>query len=875
LRRRRRRDRHLRAAVVEALENRLLFNRVHGVDVSQFQGTMNWDAAWNQNVRFAYVRASRTALGEDTLLDTNAPTAKTRGILTGAYHHAAPIFNGNFTDPIVDAQTFLDSAIQYMQPGYMRPMLDVEEDFDLNANGYNIRTWTAAFVNHIYQAIGVKPVLYTLGGYAESVFDASTVALLPDVWPAIHFASTDPVTTSSQPMYQGQIGTGVWRTSTPTPEQSWAFWQYSGDGNGKGALYGSASNPAIDLNVFNGDSVDVLKERFVIGSAKIPTLAWPADGASGMPYNGIVLDWNDSVSALRYDVYLDNMSTPAATNLTQSQWTAPMLAGGAHSWRVVAKGVIADDDTHVTSVTRTFTSIAPPLPAAPTGASPSNVVVNAHPVVLDWEDATDAVSYDVYLGTSPTPTYTNLSVSQSPAITPADGTRLWRVVSRNPSGMTSSAQFSYTMDKTAPTATPGGNGAPNFGTPQHLASNFTFNVTYTDATTSIDVLTLGGDDVVVTGPNGFSATAAFLSVDNETNGTPRTATYRINAPTGTWSRFDNGTYTVSQASDAVRDTAGNARAAATIGMFTVSAPFAWNIGNDLHVEPGPEGTPIGLSFGANNAMQAAEGATTLNFGPILIVIFHGTAGDDTIQWKGTPSNTFMLFDGGGGGNDEFHVKSGSMPLNTDYSFTSPNLALTIDAGAAASISIRQRLRGLNVNGALALNFAGRDYAVLTRSLAIGPNGRLDMKDRDLIVDPSAGDPPVSAAAIQAIVATAHNGGAWDGLGITTSMPDALTGLTTLGVAPAAAVLDFAPGAGATALFSGQSVTAAAVLVKYTYSGDANLDGLISGDDYSSIDFNVGTGASGYFNGDFNFDGIISGDDYSTIDFNITAQGAPL
>ncbi|MEA2707869.1 MAG: hypothetical protein QOF78_470, partial [Phycisphaerales bacterium] len=66
-----------------------------------------------------------------------------------------------------------------------------------------------------------------------------------------------------------------------------------------------------------------------------------------------------------------------------------------------------------------------------------------------------------------------------------------------------------------------------------------------------------------------------------------------------------------------------------------------------------------------------------------------------------------------------------------------------------------------------------------------------------------------------------------------------------------------------------------IVVMYTYSGDANLDGFISGDDYSTIDFHVGTGAIGWFNGDFNYDGIISGDDYSTIDFNFAAQGLPI
>ena len=52
-------------------------------------------------------------------------------------------------------------------------------------------------------------------------------------------------------------------------------------------------------------------------------------------------------------------------------------------------------------------------------------------------------------------------------------------------------------------------------------------------------------------------------------------------------------------------------------------------------------------------------------------------------------------------------------------------------------------------------------------------------------------------------------------------------------------------------------------------GDANVDGLVSGDDYSTIDFNILVpNAEGYANGDFNLDGFISGDDYSLIDFNI-------
>jgi len=44
------------------------------------------------------------------------------------------------------------------------------------------------------------------------------------------------------------------------------------------------------------------------------------------------------------------------------------------------------------------------------------------------------------------------------------------------------------------------------------------------------------------------------------------------------------------------------------------------------------------------------------------------------------------------------------------------------------------------------------------------------------------------------------------------------------------------------LFSGQTVDATTILVKYTYRGDANLDGSLDIDDYTAIDSNLGQGA---------------------------------
>ena len=73
----------------------------------------------------------------------------------------------------------------------------------------------------------------------------------------------------------------------------------------------------------------------------------------------------------------------------------------------------------------------------------------------------------------------------------------------------------------------------------------------------------------------------------------------------------------------------------------------------------------------------------------------------------------------------------------------------------------------------------------------------------------------------------------------------------------------------TALFAGETADATAVLVKYTWGGDANLDGMLNGDDYFAIDTHVSGTAYGFTNGDFNYDGAVNGNDYFIIDSNIS------
>jgi len=106
--------------------------------------------------------------------------------------------------------------------------------------------------------------------------------------------------------------------------------------------------------------------------------------------------------------------------------------------------------------------------------------------------------------------------------------------------------------------------------------SYIFTVQYTDDT-GINVSTIDANDILITGPNFFSSAATFVSLDSTLgNGTPRTATYSITAPGGTWDISDNGTYSITMRSAQVADTdrAANYVPAGTIGQFSVSVTNA-------------------------------------------------------------------------------------------------------------------------------------------------------------------------------------------------------------------------------------------------------------------------------------------------------------
>ncbi|RPI60846.1 MAG: hypothetical protein EHM48_06585 [Planctomycetaceae bacterium] len=119
-------------------------------------------------------------------------------------------------------------------------------------------------------------------------------------------------------------------------------------------------------------------------------------------------------------------------------------------------------------------------------------------------------------------------------------------------------------DAIAPTVTLSNAGSSTFG-----VATRDFVVTYHD-NSGVKASTIDGNDITITGPNGFSQKASIVTTSVSADGTTVTATYRMTAPGGMWDAADNGNYQISLAAGAVSDIYDNLTAGATIAQFTAA-----------------------------------------------------------------------------------------------------------------------------------------------------------------------------------------------------------------------------------------------------------------------------------------------------------------
>ncbi len=188
-----------------------------GIDVSYYQGNVNWTAVKASGRTFAFARVSDGMNYPDTKFAQNWPAMKTAGITRGVYQFFRP-----GQDAAQQAQLLITKldASGGLKPGDLPPVLDLETA-DGKASSVviaNAKTWLAK----VEAKYGVKPIVYT-AAFMSSVIGSNL---------------------STYPLWVANYGTTC--PTMPGAWTEWKFWQDADNGN----VSGISGN--VDTNLFNG-----------------------------------------------------------------------------------------------------------------------------------------------------------------------------------------------------------------------------------------------------------------------------------------------------------------------------------------------------------------------------------------------------------------------------------------------------------------------------------------------------------------------------------------------------------------------------------------------------------------------------------------------
>ena len=197
-------------------------------------------------------------------------------------------------------------------------------------------------------------------------------------------------------------------------------------------------------------------------------------------------------------------------------------------------------------------------------------------------------------------------------------------------------------------------------------------------------------------------------------------------------------------------------------------------------------------------------------------------------------------------------KSGGSALNI----------VRVEANATATSTTSQHLQALDLFGTMTLAAGGNK---ILRAPDIVFAGTLDLNDNDLILDYTAvSDTPLRD--MHARIGSGRNGGAWNGVGLTsTTAKNNAAHATTLGDMVGA---DYLSIYGPTATFAGETIDATTILVRYTLYGDTDLDRGVSINDFNRLSTNFGSPFNRrWADGDLDYDGGVSINDFNLLAAN--------
>lgn len=193
---------------------------VRGVDVSSYQGEIDWKTLSAQDISFVFIKATEGSTFVDDNFCHNYSEARMTGLRVGAYHFFSYDSEGS-----TQADNYIETVEKY--EGMLPPVIDLEFYGDKGQNPppqADVRRELDALIEKVTEYYGMKPIIYATEKSYSLYLDGAYEDC--DIWIR-----------------------NVFIPPSLSDGRDWTFWQYTD----KGYLEGyQGEEKYIDLNVFCG-----------------------------------------------------------------------------------------------------------------------------------------------------------------------------------------------------------------------------------------------------------------------------------------------------------------------------------------------------------------------------------------------------------------------------------------------------------------------------------------------------------------------------------------------------------------------------------------------------------------------------------------------
>ena len=154
---------------------------VHGIDVSKFQGDIDWNAVANSGVKFAWIKATEGGDRADARFQANWSGAKAAGVPHGAYH-----FVYWCRPPLEEMACFEQNAP--VEDDALPPVLDVEATPTSKTCHRHLTQESAiadmkVMLEEMERHYGKRPIIYTTVDFYEAILSGRRLLRLSDLGP--------------------------------------------------------------------------------------------------------------------------------------------------------------------------------------------------------------------------------------------------------------------------------------------------------------------------------------------------------------------------------------------------------------------------------------------------------------------------------------------------------------------------------------------------------------------------------------------------------------------------------------------------------------------------------------------------------------------